>query len=264
MKLYIRFLFFLCVLVGSQGCVKHNQLLMMQQQPDLTTTPTPVPPVYTIKPLDNLMIKINAFDGKTEDFLNREFGVSDQANGNITLNPESVYYISYIVDQDGNLDLPIIGKVKAEGLSTWELKSALNEKLKPHLKFASTQVKLANLRVTLLGELKTPGLQYMFNDKNTLLEMISQAGGFTDFADRTKIQVLRQTPTGTTQGYVDLSSTLAMHSPYYYLLPGDVIYVEPSKPKAFDVSSTSLGVFFSAVTAATLIINLVLELGKNP
>jgi len=265
MKLLIRFLFALCVLLGSQGCVKHNQLLMMQDQPDLTNTPTPVPPAYTIKALDNLMIKINAFDGKTEEFLNREFGVVQQNNGgSLNFNPESVYYLSYIVDQDGNLELPSIGTIKAEGLNTWELRDVLNSKLKPHLNLVSTQVKLANLRITVFGEVKSPGLQYMYNDKNTVLEMLSQAGGFTDFADRSKIQILRQTTNGTTSSYIDLNSIDALHSPYYYMMPGDVVYVEPIKPKAFEVSSTSLGVFFSAVTAATLIINLVLDLSKKP
>ncbi|MEM8891591.1 MAG: polysaccharide biosynthesis/export family protein [Bacteroidota bacterium] len=236
----------------------------MQQQANLETSPPPTPPVYKIKALDNLMIKINAFDGSTQEFLNREFGVSEQANGQLNFNPESVYYVSYTVDAEGYLDLPIIGKFKANGLSTWELRDSLNVALKGHMELASTQVKLANLRVTVLGEVNNPGLQYMYNDKNNLLEMIGQAGDMTNFADRTRIQIIRQTETGTSSAYIDLSSPMALHSPYYYLMPGDVVYVEPIKPKAFDVSSTSLGVVFSAVTAATLIINLVLELRSNP
>lgn len=236
---------------------------MMQKTADLSLSQPPTPPVYTIKALDNLMIKINAFDGTTKEFLNREFGVAEQANGTLNFNPESVFYVSYIVDSEGMLDLPIIGKVQASGLSTWELREALNEKLKPHIKYASTQVKLANMRVTVLGEVKNPGLQYMYNDKNTLLEMISQAGDFTDFADRSRIQVIRHEKNGTLNTYLDLTSPLTLHSPYYFLMPGDIIYVEPIKPKAFDVSANSLGVFFSAVTAATLIVNLVIELSKD-
>lgn len=263
MKSYFRLILLLCVLVGSQGCVKHNQLLMLQKKANLSDVPAPAPPIYFIKALDNLNIKINAFDGSTVEFLNREFGTAEQANGTLNFNPESVYYTSYIVDSEGNINLPIIGKVKAAGLSTWELRDALNEKLKPHLKFASTQVKLANLRVTVMGEVKAPGLQYMYNDKNTVLEMIGQAGDFTEFADRSRVRIVRQTETGTYSHYLDMTNPKSLNSSYFFMIPGDVVYVEPIKPKAFDVSSTSLGVFFSAVTAATLIINLVLELRNN-
>ena len=262
-------------LLGSfcSSCVGHKELVAYQQ---ISTQDGSVGmtasgqnsyyqniQVYKIRPFDQLMIRINAFDGKTEDFINREFSSDNNTSGRMNFDPPALFFNSYAVTDSGNIVLPIVGKMKVEGLSALELKTMLDEALNPYLKFASASVKIANMRVTVLGEVRNPGMHYLVNEKNTILDALAMAGDLGDFANRSRVKIVRQTPTGHRTDYLDLTTPDFLVSEFYYVHPHDVIYVEPMKAKAFDVSARTLGVVFSAISSAALIANLVLNLKRN-
>ncbi len=211
---------------------------------------------YKIKAYDQLMIKINAFDGSTEEFLSREFSSENTFSSNINYDAASLYFNSYEVDETGYIILPMIGRTKVTGLSLLDLKNKLDKDYEPYLKFTNSSVKLSNRRFTIFGEVNNPGVHYLYNEKNTLFDAIGLAGDFTDFGNRKKVKIIRQTNHGSETTYLNLSQSDFMFTPYYYVQPNDVIYVEPLKAKSKEVSSRTLGVVFSGISVGVLLLNL--------
>ncbi|MBI5916147.1 MAG: polysaccharide biosynthesis/export family protein [Bacteroidetes bacterium] len=262
-------LFALTISMVGQSCVSHKDLVTLngnEQVPeDLraaeTKTNTRVFPFkpHQIQPFDQLMVKINAFDGSTEEFLNREFTTEHVYSRDINYDPSSLYFNSYTVDGEGYIYLPLLEKVLVKGVTLSELKVKLDKEYAPYLKFASTNVKLANMRVTVIGEVNNPGVHYLHNERATLLDAIGLAGDFTDFSNRKKVKVIRQYKDGSYSSYLNLNRDDFIYTEFYYCQPYDVIYVEPLKAKSKEVSAPIVGVFLSAISVGALIVNIFIK-----
>lgn len=252
--------------VASQSCVGYKDLVTFNAIDDgpenlisdstIQVTPTPRFQEYKIKPFDQLVIKINAFDGSTEEFLNREFGVATGTPNTRNL-PEDIFFRSISVSDSGTISLPLLGDMEVSGLTTLQLKGKLDEGYKPYLRFVSTNVKLANMRVTVLGEVAAPGVFYLYQEKNTILDAIGLAGDFTEFGNRKKVRMIRQTEEGSKTVFLNLSRPEFATTEYFYVQPQDLIYVEPLQAKSFNVSSESVGLIFSAISVGALLVNLI-------
>ena len=253
-----------------QSCVQHKQLVTLNKNEEspkgLTSsksigyTPHAKYKPYKIRPFDQVLVKINAFDGNTEEYLNREFTRGNVYSRDLDYSPASMYFNSYNVNKEGFITLPVIDKVKVTGMTVKDLKLKLDKAYTPYLKYASTSVKIANMRVTVLGEVEKPGVQYLYNEKTTLLDAITLAGDFTEFGNRNNVKLIRQNGKTSQTVYLNLSQTDFMTTDYYYVQPSDVIYIEPIKAKAWDVSSKPLGIVFSAVSLGVLIASLIIKL----
>lgn len=258
----------LAVGIASQSCVSHRDLITLNEGdygPEeliadsvLQITPNPAFETYKIRPHDQLMIRINAFDGSTEEFLNREFS-SGENTPNIRNLPEDIYFRSISVSDSGTIALPLLGEMHVEGLTTDELKNQLDENYKPYLRFVSTRVKLANMRVTVLGEVAKPGVHYLYQERNTILDAIGLAEDFTEFGNRKRVKLIRQTEWGSKTAYINLSRPEFAATEFFYVQPNDIIYVEPLKAKSFDVSSESVGIVLSTISLGALLANIFLR-----
>lgn len=214
---------------------------------------------YKVQPFDQLLIKVNAFDGSTEEFLNREFKTENTYTRDIDYNPSSLYFNSYFVDDAGFIHLPLLGDIEVSGLTTSQIKVKLDEAYLPYLKFASTSVKLSNSRVTIFGEVNNPGVYYLYNEKNTILDAISMAGDFTEFGNRENVKLIRLTDEGSKTIYLNLHRSDFIYTEYYYLKPSDVIYIEPTKGKSRDVGARFTSVVLSAISVAVLVLNIFIK-----
>lgn len=259
-------------LVFAQSCVSHKELISLNgSDPEIErglNLPIMegnlnIPKMFVIQPSDLLVININAFEGSTSEYLQQEFASRTQNNANREFGPSDIYYNSYEVDYEGYLELPLLDRFKVAGLNTTELKSKLDSAYTPYLKFASTSVKLANLRITVLGEVESPGVHYFFNNQTTILEAISMAGDFTDFSNRKKVKLIRRIGSETKTIMLDLNKPDFLGTEYYFIQPNDLIYIEPIKAKAFDVGSQSVGIVLSVISTAALLANIFLNLNKN-
>ncbi len=259
-------------LVFAQSCVSHKELISLNgSDPEIErglNIPIMegnlnIPKMFVIQPSDLLVININAFEGSTSEYLQKEFASRTQNNANREFGPSDIYYNSYEVDYEGYLELPLLDRFKVAGLNTIELKSKLDSAYTPYLKFASTSVKLANLRITVLGEVESPGVHYFFNNQTTILEAISMAGDFTDFSNRKKVKLIRRIGSETKTIMLDLNKPDFLGTEYYFIQPNDLIYIEPIKAKAFDVGSQSVGIVLSVISTAALLANIFLNLNKN-
>lgn len=142
----------------------------------------------------------------------------------------------YLVDRSGDINLPVVGKVKAEGLSLEQLEDTITGLVRPYLKDAVVNVRFFNLKITVLGEVNRPGLVRMSNQRLNLLEAIGNAGDFTSYANRTNVLLIREENGVRTYTRLNFQANDIFTSPFFYLKQNDVIYVEPIKAKVATVA----------------------------
>ncbi len=148
-------------------------------------------------------------------------------------NLASITDVGYLVDNSGKITLPVLGLITVIDKSTEELELFLTNKLitQGHLKNPTVVVRLLNSKITVLGEVNTPGT-YNFTEKNiTLLQVIGLAGDLTINGRRNDIMLIRQENDEKKIIHIDLTSTDWFSSPYYYIKPNDVIIVNPNEAK---------------------------------
>ncbi|NJB87439.1 polysaccharide export outer membrane protein [Lewinella marina] len=175
-------------------------------------------------------------------------GVSQASNQNIQL------FQGYLVDEDGYIDLPLLGRVKAAGQTVESLQFLIRGKLKTYLRDPVVNVRFLNFKVTILGEVSNPGILNMSNSRVTILEALGMAGDLTDYANRSSILVVREQDGERSFQRINLQTDEVFNSEYYYLKQNDVIYVEPIRARTATISDPGqrvlayLGPILSAIT----------------
>ena len=170
--------------------------------------------------------------------------------------------VDYLVDQAGEIDFPVIGKLKIEGLSPEELRVLLRERLSVYLKDPIINIRLRNFTVTVLGEVLKPGTYPVNGEQITILEALGLAGDLTLRGVRNNVLVIRDF-NGTKVYYrIDLTSKDIIKSPVYYLTQNDVVYVEPNKSGIKETSLDARASIYVSI-ASVLITSTVLLLTRN-
>ena len=146
----------------------------------------------------------------------------------------AVQFSSYLVDNQGEINLPVIGIIKAAGLTKTELHDLLKIKLEEFLKDPILIVRVVNFKVTVMGEVKSPGNFIVGTDRITVLEALAQAGDLTPVANRENVLVVREESGIKSYYRIDLTDSGLLQSPIYYLKQNDLIIVEPrfTKPES--------------------------------
>jgi polysaccharide export outer membrane protein len=165
----------------------------------------------------------------------------------------------YLVDNEGYLLYPRIGKIKAAGLTKDQVANEIKKELSTKLKNPAVIVRIMNFKVTLLGEVARPGPITLPTEKLTILEAIGLAGDVTIYGMKDDIVVMRETDGAVEIGKVDLSSKKIFESPYYFLRQNDVVLINPNKNKARlsdQVFNQRLGIAFSIINTIALLYNV--------
>lgn len=134
----------------------------------------------------------------------------------------------YEVSAGGNIEMPVIGAIKAEGLTKDQLQALLVEKVSNYVKNPSVIVRFSNYNVNMLGEVRAPGAKKFSTDKVTIIDAISAAGDLTEFGKRDDVMVIREINGKKVYYQVDLRSKKVFSSPAYILQPNDIVYVAPN------------------------------------
>jgi len=213
------------------------------------------PAEYRIKQNDNLYVKIITQNAEVNNLfsLNPTTTTYAGTQQQSVSDPSSQFINGNIVDQKGEITLPILGKVKVEGLTVPEAQDTINKTAGEYLKEYIVQVRLMSFKITMLGEFRSPGVLYNYNNYITVLEAISRAGGVTDFSILNKIMVIRTTPMGYKSFKVDLSSKKLLASEVFYLQPDDLIYAGPDKNKNISLNATTYSMLLSSITTLLVI-----------
>lgn len=149
----------------------------------------------------------------------------------------------YLIDENGNITMPYIGRVKAAGLKRFELTETLESKLKQYIDSASVTVRLNNYRVTILGEVARPGTYSIPSERVTILDAIGLAGDLTIYGKRNNIRVIRQTDDIKQTATLDINKGDIFNSPFYYLRQNDIVYVEMNDSKILSADQSGLRTF---------------------
>ena len=171
----------------------------------------------------------------------------------------------YLVDNEGNINFPVLGELKLGGLTKREAEQLIIDKLKPYMKETPiVTVRMVNYKISVIGEVTRPGTFTISNEKVNLLEALAMAGDMTVYGLRDNVKLIREDANGKQQIVtLDLNKAETILSPYYWLQQNDIIYVTPNKAKArnSDVgNSTSLG--FSATSILVSIVSLLVNILK--
>ena len=160
--------------------------------------------------------------------------------------------VDYLIDDKGEIDFPVIGKIKIAGLSPEETRVLLREQLSEYLKDPIINIRLKNFTVTILGEVNRPGTYVVNGEKITVLEALGLASDLTIKGRRENVMVIRDFDGTKVYTRIDLRDTNVFSSPVYYLTQNDVVYVEPNKSR---VTSSTLD---ARTTIAISLLSLVI------
>lgn len=199
---------------------------------------------------DNAYINIRSLDEKSNDMFNASSG----NRTNTSYNDASIYLNSYTIDVNGEINFPLIGKIRLVGLTQQEAIDKIQAAVDVYLKETTVVVKLVNFNITFVGEVKSPGEYKIYQDKISIFEAISLAGDISDYGNKKSVKLLRSTSTGHEMILLDLTSVNILESPYFYLKPNDVIYVEPLRGKQFGFATFPYTLLFSTISSVILII----------
>lgn len=195
---------------------------------------------YLIQSGDHLYIRVYSLDPKTSKFFQTDLPT--------LMNPTYLYLNSYMVDQDGYINFSFIEKMLVKGMTIEEVRKKLQTALNEYFKESTVTVKLVNFQVAVLGEVNDPGNYTIDKDQINVLQAIALAGGFREYGRVKKITLVRQTLKGSDVYNIDLSNKVILESDYFYLMPNDVIYVEPLKGKSFLFTQFPYATIFSALS----------------
>lgn len=175
--------------------------------------------------------------------------------------------LGYLVDQNGDIDFPILGKIHVEGLTRMQVTELIKQKLMSEdlIKDPIVTVQFLNFKVSVMGEVTRPGTFDISGDRITLLEALSMAGDLTIYGRRDRVAVIREKDGKRRILYHDLRSLDIFQSPCYYLQQNDIVYVEPNKAKTGQSrinSNNSVGVWLSAVSVLASITSLMVTMFK--
>jgi len=198
---------------------------------------------------DNLYIDVRSLDQRSNEFFNK---TNDSRATNY--NDASVYLNSYTVDPNGNIVFPFIGPIPVLGFTIDETREAIAVVMNEYLKETTIIVKLVNFNITFVGEVRRPGEYKIYQDKISIFEAVSLAGDITDYGKRKEVKLLRASENGTELHVLDLTSEDILESPYFYLKPNDVIYVEPLKGKQFAFATFPYALLFSTITTVIVLL----------
>ncbi|MHC8947782.1 polysaccharide biosynthesis/export family protein [Sphingobacterium hungaricum] len=178
-----------------------------------------------LQPGDILAISVTADDMRTTQPFNQ---VSSYQGNTGAIQSNSPFIPTYAIDYNGDIDFPRIGKVKLAGKTRTEAMEFLKQEVSQFIINPGISMEIRNFRVTILGEVKTPGNFAVTNDRITLLEALGMAGDLTINGVRQDVLVIRE-QNGIKQEYrLDLTKRETLNSPAYYLRQNDVVYVEPN------------------------------------
>lgn len=240
-----KFLLIICLATSVllSSCITNKDLVYLQDKGTDTDSLLVIKELskpYRVQVNDILSINIKSTDSELAKLVAifQPTGKADESG------QEGLYYNGFTVDLHGYITFPILGNINVLGYTTEQIvdivKAALLKKYLKDISQIFVTVKLAGLRYTVSGEVNGAGVLTLYQERVNIIEALANAGDIKETGDRTDVMVIRQYPNGQKIHHIDLTNRVAMHSPYYYIQPNDMILVKPLKRKSLGVGKTAI------------------------
>lgn len=227
-KQILKYILFILVL---SSCANYKSVPYFQNSASFSGAPGTLYDM-TIKPKDNLSIFVTSGTDKESV---TEFNMTELQELDIMKSRYVVGYQrfhSYLVDNDGNIDFPVLGKVHIAGLTIEQANEHIRKQILPYLKEGTDCVVntyIQNFEISVMGEVKNPNTFTVSRPKINVLEALAMAGDMTEYGKRENVKILREQSDGTFAIHeLDMRDANILNSPYYYLQQRDIVYVEPN------------------------------------
>ena len=171
---------------------------------------------------------------------------------------------TFLLDDQGNINYPVLGKLPLNGLTSREAENLITERLKSYVKERPTVVvRMSGFKVSVLGEVASPGVYPVVNEQINVLEALAMAGDMTIYGKRNNVKLLREDEQGRKEiVLLDLKDPGIVSSPYYYLQQNDILYVEPRKSKIRSSEMSAITPWVSILSVLTSLTSLAVALFK--
>jgi polysaccharide biosynthesis/export protein len=253
---------FMLVFILGSSCTSQKKLAYLNNLPtsgnEIFTTNIPD---YKIQYRDILYITAKAMtpDGVISDVLSS----SRSAGGTNYLQSESGQSIyGFDVNKEGNIILPVIGQLKVSDLTLDEARVKIQSAVDTKFNYTTVECKLLSFKFTVIGEVKSPGTYVNYNNYLTVLEGIGRAGGIGDLGRRDRILIIRSIDGGTETFRINLHDKNIITSQAYFLLPNDVVIVEPVNHKIFNLNLPTISFILTSITSTISMLILILNFTK--
>ncbi|RYY63092.1 MAG: polysaccharide export protein [Chitinophagaceae bacterium] len=215
--------------------------------------------IATNQPIPELLLQKNDILSITVTSLNPEASIIFNMPPATVSGTEIASTNGYLINSDGNIEFPILGNVKAAGITKEQLKNNITKSLidRKLLTDPIVSIRYKNFKVTVLGEVKSPMVLPVPSEKISLLEAIGLAGDLTIYAKRDNVMVIRDEGNARVVKRLNLNSDEIFTSPYYYLKSNDIVYVEPNKARVASATRSQqlLPIVFSALSVVVIIVD---------
>lgn len=239
------------------SCTSQKKMIYLQHmtEADSLVQNSYIQDTYKVQPGDVIFVRISSLNKDINEIFNNSDFVSSSY-----INEISLYYKGYLVSDEGKIEMPVIGKIDVVNKTLGEIQTIIQTKTMEYFKEVYVTVKYGGFKITVLGEVRRPGVFYFYNNKITLLEALGQAGDLNEYGNRENILLLRTGTKGIENRRINLLDKNIIKSPYFYMQPNDVVYVEPIKTKAWKMNSANVSIILSSISTLVLVITFVLKI----
>jgi len=265
-KSYKCLLYVLVSVIVFASCTPQKELMYFQLKEGQDTTKvyqynypsgqSNYSPNYLLKERDVLYIQIKS---SVDEESNKLF--SDNNNAYATTTESGIYLNSYIIDNNGEINLPVVGKIQLKGLSIEGARKKIEEKVSEWILNPVVICKMVSFKVSILGDVNRPGTYTFYQDNVSIFDIIAASGDLTYYGSREDVRIVRKTSADDQIIKLDLRDANILKNPQYYLQPGDIVYVRSNKAtKSISYFSQPLSTITSSLSLITTIVTLIFAL----
>lgn len=264
-----KILCFAVLVMFMASCISNKRITYFQNLPESTPIEldqfipfAEVDYKYILQPFDMVDIEFASSDEElTQGFSFQNSRTVGGLGGGGGAGSDPLYLNGYSIDQEGNVEVPKLGKLKIAGLTEEEAKNLVQEEIN---KFFKEQVfvklRIAGIRYTTLGEFNSVGVKIIYKNRATIFDALANSGETSILGKKNQLFIIRQYDGGTKIHQINLNDRALLASPFYFIQPNDILYMEPMKIRQFgtaDNLSSSLQLFATLLASGLLIYGLI-------
>jgi polysaccharide biosynthesis/export protein len=254
----IKLLFSLLLVLFLSSCMRYKKIIYLQEDVNKHN----IDSIYQVKlnnykiqPADLVYFAVKSINPDVE----KMFNILPE---NMVGFGQSVFYVKgYSVDHDGNINVPLIGFVHIAGYTVQIAKNMMQEKIDSMFRNTMVDFKLLSYKISILGEVKNTGQFVVYNDKINIFETLALAGDITYYGNRRKVMIMRQETDTTKIFYINLTDRSIVNSPLFYVMPNDIVYVQPVKAIGYRLSIQDFSMLIATISSSLTVLLIIFRFG---